>query len=221
MDPEKTSAKKRKRRHGASARASSKNDVESDPATISAPAKESVGTAKSQAEKKKKKKRKTSHSSSDEEGDDDAERLNGNGEAAKLDKDEDSEEENSRESGDEEEEEETPANGESAEKNGADLPSETAVDLPLTNREPQAFTELNLSEKTMKAIEDMGFDGMTEIQRRGIPPLMAGRDVLGAAKTGSGKTLAFLIPAIEMLSALRFKPRSGLSFTHLFLIEEL
>lgn len=220
MDPEKTSAKKRKRRHGASARASSKNDVESDPATISAPAKESVGTAKSQAEKKKKKKRKTSHSSSDEEGDDDAERLNGNGEASELDKDEESEEEISRESGDEEEEE-TPANGESAEKNGADLPSETAVDLPLTNREPQAFTELNLSEKTMKAIEDMGFDSMTEIQRRGIPPLMAGRDVLGAAKTGSGKTLAFLIPAIEMLSALRFKPRSGLSFTHLFLIEEL
>jgi len=33
--------------------------------------------------------------------------------------------------------------------------------------------------------------------------------VLGAAKTGSGKTLAFLIPAVEMLSAMRFKPRNG------------
>jgi ATP-dependent RNA helicase DDX18/HAS1 len=33
--------------------------------------------------------------------------------------------------------------------------------------------------------------------------------VLGAAKTGSGKTLAFLIPAVEMLSSLRFKPRNG------------
>jgi ATP-dependent RNA helicase DDX18/HAS1 len=52
---------------------------------------------------------------------------------------------------------------------------------------------------------------MTEIQRRGIPPLMAGKDVLGAAKTGSGKTLAFLIPAVEMLSALRFKPRNGMA----------
>jgi len=50
---------------------------------------------------------------------------------------------------------------------------------------------------------------MTEIQRRGIPPILAGRDLLGAAKTGSGKTLAFLIPAVEMLSALRFKPRNG------------
>jgi superfamily II DNA/RNA helicase len=35
----------------------------------------------------------------------------------------------------------------------------------------------------------------------------SGKDVLGAAKTGSGKTLAFLIPAIEMLSSMRFKPR--------------
>lgn len=72
-----------------------------------------------------------------------------------------------------------------------------------------AFTQLNLSEKTTKAIEEMGFTKMTEIQRRGIPPLLAGKDVLGAAKTGSGKTLAFLIPAIEMLSSLRFKPRNG------------
>jgi ATP-dependent RNA helicase DDX18/HAS1 len=73
----------------------------------------------------------------------------------------------------------------------------------------QDFSELNLSDKTMKAIAEMGFTKMTEIQRRGIPPLLAGKDVLGAAKTGSGKTLAFLIPAIEMLSSLRFKPRNG------------
>ncbi|KAK1834609.1 P-loop containing nucleoside triphosphate hydrolase protein [Podospora conica] len=73
----------------------------------------------------------------------------------------------------------------------------------------QDFAELSMSEKTMKAIEEMGFTKMTEIQRRGIPPLLAGKDVLGAAKTGSGKTLAFLIPAIETLHSLRFKPRNG------------
>ncbi|KAF7533127.1 hypothetical protein G7054_g7376 [Neopestalotiopsis clavispora] len=71
------------------------------------------------------------------------------------------------------------------------------------------FDELKLSERTMKAITEMGFTKMTEIQRRGIPPLLAGKDVLGAAKTGSGKTLAFLIPAVEMLNSLRFKPRNG------------
>lgn len=80
---------------------------------------------------------------------------------------------------------------------------------PSVSTNAQAFEELNLSEKTMKAIGEMGFTKMTEIQRRGIPPLLAGKDVLGAAKTGSGKTLAFLIPAIEMLSSLRFKPRNG------------
>lgn len=80
---------------------------------------------------------------------------------------------------------------------------------PSVTTNAQDFSELGLSEKTMKAIGEMGFTKMTEIQRRGIPPLLAGKDVLGAAKTGSGKTLAFLIPAVEMLSSLRFKPRNG------------
>lgn len=92
----------------------------------------------------------------------------------------------------------------------ADPLAESAVSLPQTGAEPQNFSELNLSTKTMKGIQDMGFDKMTEIQQRGIPPLLAGKDVLGQAKTGSGKTLAFLIPAIEMLHALRFKPRNGM-----------
>ncbi|RKF76828.1 ATP-dependent RNA helicase HAS1 [Golovinomyces cichoracearum] len=84
-----------------------------------------------------------------------------------------------------------------------------SLSLPVSDNNAQKFSELNLSEKTMKAIEDMKFESMTEIQRRGIPPLLAGRDVLGAAKTGSGKTLSFLIPAVEMLYSLRFKPRNG------------
>lgn len=90
-----------------------------------------------------------------------------------------------------------------------DLPTDDAPSLPGTEFVPQKFTELSLSEKTAKAIEEMKFETMTEIQQRAIPPAMAGRDILGAAKTGSGKTLAFLIPAVEMLSALRYKPRNG------------
>ncbi|POY76102.1 hypothetical protein BMF94_0825 [Rhodotorula taiwanensis] len=72
-----------------------------------------------------------------------------------------------------------------------------------------AFSSLDLSDGTRKAIEGMGFAKMTEVQARTIPPLLAGKDVLGAAKTGSGKTLAFLIPAVEMLYKLKFKPRNG------------
>jgi ATP-dependent RNA helicase DDX18/HAS1 len=103
------------------------------------------------------------------------------------------------------------AQGKGAEK--SDLPSNVALSLPTLGDEPTHFKQLGLAEKTMKAIEGMGFETMTEIQRRAIPPLMAGKDVLGAAKTGSGKTLAFLIPAVEMLHSLRFKPRNGLYTT--------
>ncbi|KAJ1645170.1 ATP-dependent RNA helicase [Coemansia asiatica] len=71
------------------------------------------------------------------------------------------------------------------------------------------FDTLPLTEQTKKAINEMGFTKMTEVQARTIPPLLAGRDVLGAAKTGSGKTLSFLIPAVELLSRLKFKSRNG------------
>ena len=50
---------------------------------------------------------------------------------------------------------------------------------------------------------------MTSIQAKAIPVLLAGKDVLGAAKTGSGKTLAFVIPMIELLSRLKWKQRQG------------
>lgn len=71
------------------------------------------------------------------------------------------------------------------------------------------FEKAGFSEPTMKAIREMGFQKMTAVQAKTIPPLLAGRDVLGAAKTGSGKTLAFLIPAVELLYSLKFKPRNG------------
>ena len=105
--------------------------------------------------------------------------------------------------------------GSNSRTENSDIPLETPLSLPATGPEPKKFSDLNLSSKTMQAIEDMKFETMTEIQQRGIPPLLAGRDVLGAAKTGSGKTLAFLIPAVEMLGALRFKPRNGLQLFQL------
>ncbi|WFD40055.1 RNA helicase [Malassezia japonica] len=71
------------------------------------------------------------------------------------------------------------------------------------------FSSVELTQPTQRALDTMGFKTMTEVQSRCIPPLLAGKDVLGAAQTGSGKTLAFLIPAIEMLHRLKFKPRNG------------
>lgn len=49
---------------------------------------------------------------------------------------------------------------------------------------PQKFSQLDLTEQTQRAIAEMEFVNMTEVQARTIPQLLVGRDVLGAAKTG-------------------------------------
>ncbi|KAI9194402.1 hypothetical protein LWI28_005608 [Acer negundo] len=72
-----------------------------------------------------------------------------------------------------------------------------------------SFESLGLSHHTFTSIQEMGFQYMTQIQARSIPPLLIGKDVLGAARTGSGKTLAFLIPAVELLYNVQFTPRNG------------
>eukprot|EP00301_Raphidiophrys_heterophryoidea_P019581 c4484_g1_i1.p1 GENE.c4484_g1_i1~~c4484_g1_i1.p1 ORF type:complete len:609 (+),score=172.63 c4484_g1_i1:46-1827(+) len=73
----------------------------------------------------------------------------------------------------------------------------------------RAFDTLPLSNNTKLGIADMGFTTMTEIQAKAIPPLLSGKDLLGAAKTGSGKTLAFLIPAVELMVKAKFTPMNG------------
>lgn len=88
--------------------------------------------------------------------------------------------------------------------------SKVTLDGPAANSyERVPFNSLPLSRQTLDSIQRMGFETMTEVQARTIPPLLAGKDVLGAARTGSGKTMAFLVPSVEMLSQLRFKPANG------------
>ena len=62
---------------------------------------------------------------------------------------------------------------------------------------PKSFAELGLSEELLKAIHKLGFEQAAPIQAEAIPPLMAGKDVVGQSQTGSGKTAAFAAPAIE------------------------
>ncbi|KAK3825468.1 MAG: ATP-dependent RNA helicase HAS1 [Benniella sp.] len=126
--------------------------------------------------------------------------------------DEDNEDESSNEDSDSEDQDE---DTEGVEEKQEELPSidfsaQEAVEAAAGGKKINyEFTSLDLCEPTKKAIVDIGFTKMTEVQARTIPPLLAGRDVLGAAKTGSGKTIAFLVPAVELLYKLKFKPRNG------------
>lgn len=64
----------------------------------------------------------------------------------------------------------------------SDIPLNATLTLPDTGEHPVLFADLKLSPGTQKAIEKMGFEKMTEVQSRTIPPLMAGRDVCLYAK---------------------------------------
>lgn len=61
------------------------------------------------------------------------------------------------------------------------------------------FPAMGLSPPLLKAIQRKGYRLPTPIQRKCIPPLLAGRDVVGMARTGSGKTAAFLLPLLYHL----------------------
>jgi ATP-dependent RNA helicase DeaD len=59
------------------------------------------------------------------------------------------------------------------------------------------FAGLGLSEATLQAVQDVGYEQPSPIQEQAIPPMLEGRDVIGQAQTGSGKTAAFGLPMVE------------------------
>lgn len=61
------------------------------------------------------------------------------------------------------------------------------------------FDELQLDERILRAVTDMGFEAMSPIQAQAIPVQMEGRDVIGQAQTGTGKTAAFGIPLLQKI----------------------
>ena len=69
------------------------------------------------------------------------------------------------------------------------------------------FRDLGLTAPILKALTQEGYTDPTPIQRKAIPPALAGRDVLGCAQTGTGKTCAFAAPILQRLSGRTPKPR--------------
>ncbi|MDR2161478.1 MAG: DEAD/DEAH box helicase [Desulfovibrio sp.] len=71
-----------------------------------------------------------------------------------------------------------------------------------------SFADLGLSSDILRAIADMGFEEPSPIQVLAIPPLLAGKDIVGQAQTGTGKTAAFGIPLLERLPPRQTRPRA-------------
>ncbi len=67
------------------------------------------------------------------------------------------------------------------------------------------FNELNLSAPLLRAVQEAGYQTPSPIQAAAIPPVLAGRDLMGCAQTGTGKTAAFALPMLDRLTAA--KPR--------------
>jgi ATP-dependent RNA helicase DeaD len=70
------------------------------------------------------------------------------------------------------------------------------------------FTDLGLPEPLLRALADVGYESPSPIQAATIPPLLAGRDVLGQAQTGTGKTAAFALPILARIDPAQHKPQA-------------
>jgi ATP-dependent RNA helicase DeaD len=67
------------------------------------------------------------------------------------------------------------------------------------HRSAEGFASLGLDARIIGALSSLGYEEPTAIQREAIPPLLAGKDVLGQAATGTGKTAAFALPLLQRL----------------------
>ena len=70
------------------------------------------------------------------------------------------------------------------------------------------FEELNIDERILRAIEDMGFEETSPIQTQAIPAVCEGIDVVGQAQTGTDKTAAYTIPMLMKIDPQIKKPQA-------------
>lgn len=74
------------------------------------------------------------------------------------------------------------------------------------------FSELELDESLLEALQDKGFTRPTAIQAEAIPAALEGRDVLGSAPTGTGKPQPTCCPLYSTCSIFRVKNQGRRAF---------
>ncbi|MCI1683520.1 MAG: DEAD/DEAH box helicase [Bacteroides sp.] len=62
------------------------------------------------------------------------------------------------------------------------------------------FSELQLNDSVLEALDSMHFEECTPIQEESIPIILEGRDLIAVAQTGTGKTAAYILPILNKLS---------------------
>ena len=81
----------------------------------------------------------------------------------------------------------------------------------MTNPDDNAelsFADLGLDARVLRALVDVGYESPSVIQAATIPPLMAGRHLVGLAQTGTGKTAAFALPILSRLDVTQRSPQA-------------
>ncbi|MDT4934257.1 MAG: ATP-dependent helicase DeaD [Pseudonocardiales bacterium] len=71
-----------------------------------------------------------------------------------------------------------------------------------------SFTDLGLDERVLRALAEVGYESPSAIQAATIPPLMAGRHLVGLAQTGTGKTAAFALPILSRIDMAQRAPQA-------------
>lgn len=69
--------------------------------------------------------------------------------------------------------------------------------------EDLAEPHLGLCNSIVQAIKDLGYTAPTPIQKKAIPIILSGKDLIATAQTGTGKTAAFVLPVLEIFNKER------------------
>ena len=98
--------------------------------------------------------------------------------------------------------------------NGGSSACSVDIDAPVetsdNNSEPiiaSGFARFGFAPELLKALEAIGYQEPSPIQKAAIPELMLGRDLVGQAQTGTGKTAAFALPMLAALDPEQRKPQ--------------
>lgn len=86
-------------------------------------------------------------------------------------------------------------------KDNPDVYQHNSTASSLQKKKEGKFQAMGLSRPVFRAVMAKGYNVPTPIQRKAIPKILSGINVVATARTGSGKTAAFLVPIIEKLAA--------------------